>query len=82
MVVPLYTRTEHVIVEQVMTRDRMPIQSFEFFVFHKADAGPEEERVRDRGLFFNRQILATKVWSTNGNDWRGPDQSHQWPGCP
>ena len=56
IVVPLYTRTEHVIVEQVMTRDRMPIQSFEFFVFHKADAGPEEERVRDRGLFFNRQI--------------------------
>jgi len=71
MVVPLFLRTEKLTVEQVATKDKVLIQEFEILVFHKADTGPEEERIQDGQFAYTREKLLNDVWSPNGGDWRG-----------
>ena len=71
MVVPLFLRTEKMIVEQVATKDKVLIQEFELLVFHKADTGPEEERIQDGQFAYTTEKLLNDVWSPNGGDWRG-----------
>jgi regulator of protease activity HflC (stomatin/prohibitin superfamily) len=71
MVVPLFLRTEKLIVEQVATKDKVLIQEFELLVFHKADTGPEEERIQDGQFAYTTEKLLNDVWSPNGGDWRG-----------
>jgi regulator of protease activity HflC (stomatin/prohibitin superfamily) len=71
MVVPLFLRTEKLTVEQVATKDRVLIQEFEILVFHKVDAGPEEERIQDGQFAYTTEKLLNDVWSPSGGDWRG-----------
>ena len=71
MVVPLQTRSEHVVVEKVATKDRILIEEIEFWVFHKLDAGPEEEQTENGQYPFSEDILLKKVWTMSGGDWRG-----------
>jgi len=71
MVAPLQTRSEHVVVEKVATKDRILIEEIEFWVFHKVDPGPEEEQIEDGQYSFNESILRNKVWTMSGGDWRG-----------
>ena len=70
MVVPLLTRGERVVVDHVSTKDNVSIDRFECWVFHKVDAGPEEEQVHDRQFAYNETILKETVWSMSGSDWR------------
>ena len=70
MVVPLTLRTESIVVEKAATRDRILIEEFRYLVFHKVDAGPENERIRDGIGSYSKTILTSKVWSLSGNDWR------------
>jgi regulator of protease activity HflC (stomatin/prohibitin superfamily) len=71
MVVPLQARTEHVVVEQVATKDKVLIEKFEFWVFHRVDPGPEEEQTENGQYPFNENILLKKIWTMSGSDWRG-----------
>ncbi len=70
MVVPLTSLAERVSLSNVMTKDKIILDAFECWVFHKLDPGPEELQVQD-GLFcYNEQILREKVWKASGKDWR------------
>ena len=69
MIIPLYSRAEHIIAEDIATSDRVLIKEFEFWVFYKVDAGPEKQRIQDGQFSYNIQILLGKVWSNSGNDW-------------
>jgi regulator of protease activity HflC (stomatin/prohibitin superfamily) len=71
MVVPLQTRGEQVIVKQVATKDKILIDEFEFWVYHKVDLGPEERRIQSGLYAYNEDILLKKVWAMDGEDWRG-----------
>jgi len=71
MVVPLQTRSERVVVEQVVTKDRFWIEELELMVFHKVDQGPEEDQTENGQYPFSENILLTKVWTMSGGDWRG-----------
>jgi len=71
MVVPLFGRNERVVVEQVPTRDRIMIEEFEVLIFHKVDAGPEDEQVKEGAFAYNEASLRRDVWSPGGGDWRG-----------
>jgi regulator of protease activity HflC (stomatin/prohibitin superfamily) len=71
MVVPLFLRTEKLTVEQVATKDKVLIQEFEILVFHKADTGPEEDRIQDGQFAYTTEKLLNDVWSPSGGDWRG-----------
>jgi regulator of protease activity HflC (stomatin/prohibitin superfamily) len=71
MVVPLQTRGEHVIVKQVATKDRILIEEFEFWAFHKVDQGPEEMRIQSGQFAYNEDILLKKIWVMSGDDWSG-----------
>ena len=71
MVVPLQTRGEHVIVKQVATKDRILIDEFEFWAFHKVDQGPEEMRIQSGQFVYNEDILLKKIWVMSGDDWSG-----------
>jgi hypothetical protein len=71
MVIPLQTRGEHIIVKQVATKDRLLIEEFEFWVFHKVDPGPEEMRIQSGQFAYNRDIILQKIWAMSGDDWSG-----------
>ncbi len=74
MVVPLFGRSEHVIVEQVPTRDRVMLEQIEVLIFHRIDAGPEEEHTRDGHFVYNETRLR-RMWSPHGGDWRNAVRS-------
>jgi regulator of protease activity HflC (stomatin/prohibitin superfamily) len=74
-VVPLYGRSETVTVGEVATRDRILIDEFEVMVFHRLDAGPEDEQVVDGRFAYNRDTLLRVVWSPVARDWRDPVRS-------
>lgn len=75
MVVPLFLRSEKVSVEQVATKDKILIPEFEVQVYHKADSGPEEDRIQD-GLFaYTEDKVLKEIWGPSGNDWRGAVRS-------
>ncbi len=71
MIVPLYARAEKITVEQVATKDKILVEEFEVLVFHRLDAGPEEDQVQDGIFAYNEQKLLREVWSPSGGDWRG-----------
>jgi regulator of protease activity HflC (stomatin/prohibitin superfamily) len=75
MVIPLQTRGEHVIVKQVATKDRILIEEFEFWAFHKVDQGPEEMRIQSGQFAYNEDILLKKIWVMGGDDWSGAVQA-------
>jgi regulator of protease activity HflC (stomatin/prohibitin superfamily) len=70
MAAPLYTRTEHVVVEHVATKDRIIIREFEFWLFHKIDPGQEEMQTENGQYPYNEENLLRNVWTPNGGDWR------------
>jgi hypothetical protein len=69
MIVPLFGRSEHVVLQNAASRDHVVIEEFECWVFHSLDPGPEERRVRDGQFAYNEEILL-KRWDTGGSDWR------------
>ncbi len=69
MVVPLYGRSEPVVIEDIETKDRAMIERFEFLVFHRADPGPKEHQVRDGPMSYNRYIILNKIWDPAAADW-------------
>jgi len=70
MAAPLYTRTEHVVVEKVATKDKIMLEELELWVFHKVDPGPEEQQTENGRYPYNEENLFKNVWSPNGGDWR------------
>ncbi len=75
MVAPLQVRSEHIILEQVRTADRVFLDEFEFWAYHKADAGPEEEQVPNGRYPYNPHILVEAIWSPSAGDWRNAVRS-------
>ncbi len=71
MVVPLYTRTEKLIVEKVATKDKILIDEFEILVFHKVDSEPKDECIEDGQFLYNEDVIRKNIWSPSGADWRG-----------
>ncbi len=70
MIVPLVTRTEQIVVSQVVTKDRVVIDEIELVVFHKVYSGEEQNQVVNGDMAYDPTILTTKVWSGSGSDWR------------
>ena len=70
MVVPLFTRTEKMTIEQVATKDKIMIDEFEILVFHKVDPGPEEDRIEDGQFMYNEDNIRKNIWNPGGSDWR------------
>jgi regulator of protease activity HflC (stomatin/prohibitin superfamily) len=70
MVVPLYTRAEKLVIEKVATKDKIIIEELELLVFHKADPGPEQERIKDGQFSYNEMNVRQNIWSPSGGDWR------------
>jgi regulator of protease activity HflC (stomatin/prohibitin superfamily) len=70
MVVTLKSRAEQVILEQVATRDRVLIEQFQFWAWHRADQGDPSGRIQDGRFLYNPDIILKKVWKMSGKDWR------------
>jgi len=70
MVIPLWTRTEHIVAPQVATKDKVLLEKFEFWAFHKPDPGPEGEQIANGQYAYNEKIILERIWSTSGKDWR------------
>ncbi len=67
MVVWLPVRVEKVVVPDVLTFDKMVLNSFELLVFHRADRG--DESGRSGQYTFDQKVILEKVWSPKGTDW-------------
>lgn len=70
MVIPLQTRAEKVLVDNVISNDGIMIEQLEIWVFHTVALGPVEERTVDGQFEYNETILRTNIWSPSANDWR------------
>lgn len=75
MVAPLTSRSEHIIVENVATREKVIVDEFEFWAYHKVDAGSTDQQVANGLISYNPNILVEKVWSPGGGDWKGAIRS-------
>lgn len=75
MVVPLFARKEHIVVEHVSTKDRVCLEEFEFWAYHKVESGPEEDSETNGMIPYSRAVVLEKIWSPVGGDWRGAIQS-------
>jgi regulator of protease activity HflC (stomatin/prohibitin superfamily) len=70
MIVPLYARTEKLVVARIVTKDKLLIDEMEIVVFHKVDPGPAEKRIRDDQFTYSEDIIIRNVWEVGGRDWR------------
>jgi hypothetical protein len=74
MIVPLTLRSEHLKIENVATKDKILIELFEMWAFHKvlaSDPASSTPPTGGQGRFpFDEQILLSRIWTMSGKDWR------------
>ena len=68
-IVYLSPRVETLVVEKLVTQDRLPLTQFALTFFHRVDPG--DQSAVSGTQRYDPKLIHDKVWSPHGGDWRG-----------